>query len=259
MVKQESVAVKEEGSEGAPGPVDNTLAQSAADMRRAADILSTTLPQVVSALSALAQSTAEMRRDAETTSTGLAAVLTEMKQQLTTVASAQLQTATALTDISARLTGMERSMASLVTAADTSGNRLASLATTAASNNIRLDQVVAAVKSQEERSLVATLQRAAADVQLNSFFFHVLGSAERRSSEVLVRDILFKFNRGGAVFISDQVYVSKQRVAGLPTEEQRQAFRDALVNQVHELTGHRPQLYQTRNGEGQMQWAIRRV
>ncbi len=221
VVKQEAaVAVKQEGSEGAPGPVDNTLAQSAADMRRAADILSTTLPQVVSALNTLARSTADIRRDAETTSTGLAAVLTEMKNQLTTVASAQLQTVAALTDLTTRLEGMDRSIAALGAKADNT-----------------FTAIQANTASVEASNTAAKLQRGVANASIGAFTYY--NGRRQCTSEGVVQSVLASFIKGTWRRLATASYIAEEPTQH-PTPAQQEAYVNRLQRHIYELTGINP-------------------
>ncbi len=59
--------------------------------------------------------------------------------------------------------------------------------------------------------------------------------------------------------MSDTWYVSAQQPPGygVPTSEQKRAFRDALQRQIFVLTGYEPRFEeQLQEGTGKMQWII---
>ncbi len=207
-------------------------------LQRTLDTVTSALPQLITAVTTLAQTAADMKRDAETTSTGLAAVLTEMKQQLTTVASAQLQTAAVLAELKTEMASLKGNV------------RL---------SNIKLDSICDEVRAQNKHQTTALLQRAMVSAEYNSFKFYTAGNDEPKSSKSDARSALQGYNSGMGMWIDEDSYVSRQPVRGLPTEDQKKAYREALQTQLHELTGQKPPLLQERNEQGQMQWAIKPV
>ncbi len=215
-------------------------------LQRTLDTVTSALPQLITAVTTLAQTAADMKRDAETTSTGLAAVLTEMKQQLTTVASAQLQTAAVLAELKTEMGQMRSDM------------RMQRTSNTAAISS-KLDDLTAAVreegKEQALRDRRATLQRALANAETASFDYYYGTSLEPRESTDRARRALHYFCQRVGYILDNACYVS-DKCESQPTEDHRRAYREALREQIEQVTGIQPSLEYEASIQGGMEWVL---
>jgi hypothetical protein len=125
-----------------------------------------------------------------------------------------------------------------------------------------LKQIAASTQSTADRlqSMEAKLERLAVTQSLQWAIQHCLSGQSKgfihssgSSSNEIVADIFFSFNEGLGAWICNQSYIRSN------DEKGRQAYRDALSKQIHQLTGVKPRIAKEKKSEGKDQWAIYRV
>lgn len=114
------------------------------------------------------------------------------------------------------------------------------------------------LEAANQLAVTQTLQWAIDHSQLGSFAYtekdpngyHYRNS--HHESAALVKEILMVFMRRMGRWLGDSYYCDNDDEAG------RQAFRDKLSMQIHQLTGQKPRFSKEKNGNVE-QWAIYRV
>eukprot|EP00955_Chlamydomonas_euryale_P090896 364582-Chlamydomonas_euryale.AAC.2 len=113
-------------------------------------------------------------------------------------------------------------------------------------------------KDQLEHNRSSRLQAALANAEASAFKCRMHGSWT--TSAAFVREVLLSFMQGYGCYIDNEYVVSEADyyVSGDWEEQGREAFREALVDQIHQLTGMEPGMEEPDTSSTEDRWTIYR-